>query len=96
MTSEITIEKAKKAEKALTRSRLLRDRTFKSIKEIYSYALSFENKSEQVASLSSRIQILKETFHRFREKQSVVIDALMDLGRDDEFEKADSMELMYF
>jgi len=53
MMSKVAIKKAKKA---LTRSRLLRDRTFKSIEEIHSCALSVENKSEQVASLFLRVK----------------------------------------
>jgi len=63
--------------------------------------LLVKKKSKQFASLSSRVQILTEAVHHFREKQSAVIDALVDLGHSDEFEKTDSpmtdsMELMYF
>jgi len=98
MTSKLAIDKA---ERSLTRARLLRDRAFKTIKEIHVCALSIENNTEKFTALSSRVPILTETVHHFREEQSAIIDALVDLGRGDEFERADSpitdsMESMYF
>jgi len=95
-TSNVT-----KAQRAITRSRFMRDRHFKSIVDMHSLAVQVESGDVEKCELDVRIDFLETIVSKFRLEQEAVVDTLIMSDNVEEFDEADepvskSVEEIYF
>jgi len=79
----------------------MRDRHFKSIRDMHTLAVQVESGDLEKCELDVRIESLKTFVSKFRLEQEAVVDTLIMNDNIDEFDKADepvskSVEEMYF
>jgi len=91
----------KAQQRAITRSRVMRDRHVKSITETYSNAFQVELGAVSESELEVRIDSFEEIESKFRREQEAVIDALIMVGTIGEFDRVDKpvsklVDEMYF
>lgn len=85
----------------LSRARLKRDCTLKSIESIHAVAVAAKSDCSQMSSLYARSMYLDTLSDEFRLQQDVIINSLIDLDRAEEFERDDQpiitfMESIFF
>lgn len=95
-TSNVT-----KAQRAITRSRFMRDRHFISIRDMHTLAVQVESGDVEKCELDVRIDSFETIVSKFRLEQEAVVDALIMNDNIEEFDEVDepvskSVEEMYF
>jgi hypothetical protein len=88
------------AQKSLTRARIVRDQSVKSIEDIRSIAVLADQNRVPKEDLTVRMQNLDTLLQKVHTEQDVILDALVELDRVDEFSNdasiSDLVEKAYY
>lgn len=83
--------KVSQEEKALVGARLLRDRAVKSIADIHKFAIKVKTDISLKEQLDVRVRHLSALEKQFHDQQEIIVTALVELDRVDDFDKIDSL-----